>query len=328
MEIPTIAFKSVILKPNNRNSKNKVSVPEEHSLGHETLSLLLKSYQKSLETIKPLNACVIGFNGVGKTSVVESMKQSRLNPIYAVNHVEEDFAKINRSITVFDTPSYELDLSNVHPTKAILQNLITPDEIENVMEPIAEIIKRITPLKLSELYSISEFTDEFDFINQVGQRKGRLAPGGVTNMNEAADIVINDWNAGKMKYYTDPPKNIQIQNPIDNKWVEKINIKVIYDKEKEILYNLSDDNYNFSTFTGELNNIQVIITNQENNQDMDDNDTIMKDQEEDEEKPMKKEVKKPTKKVAQKPKSIKKNVNKNEDFNFATDFWDEEDQNM
>jgi len=80
-----------------------------------------------------------------------------------------------------------------------------------------------------------------------------------------------------LRYYTVPPKNLNIPNPISNEWVEKININLIYEKENEILFNLSDDTYNFSEFTGTLNNLTVDIignsdnvTNIENDEDMND----------------------------------------------------------
>jgi len=343
-DVPTIAFKSTI--PNLSAKKKRISVPEEESLGHETFSDILRNYFKSSGDTKPIQACVIGFHGVGKTQVIESLKKiSRLNPVYAVNHVEEDFATINKKIKIFDTEGYELDFDQIDETKAILQNLISPQDISDPSDAILEIIIRITPQKLSEIYSISEFEDVLDFLNQVGIRKGRLAPGGVTNIEDVVDLVLNDWNAGKLRYYTVPPKNLNIPNPISNEWVEKININQIYEKENEILFNLSDDTYNFSEFPGTLNNLTVDIignsdnvTNIENDEDMNDVNEIqthddlqddMEDVEEADKIPKKKNGKQTQKNQSQKkqpqtkPKSIKK-VNNGEDFNFATDFWEGE----
>jgi len=271
-----------------------------------------------------------------KNTSYRKFKKSRLNPVYAVNHVEEDFATINKKIKVFDTESYELDFDQIDETKAILQNLITPQDISDPSDAILEIIIRITPQKLSEIYSISEFEDVLDFLNQVAIRKGRLAPGGVPNVVDVVDLVLNDWNSGKLRYYTGPPKNLNISNPISNEWVEKININLIYEKENEILFNLSDDTYNFSEFSGTLNNLSVDIigksdnvTNSENDEDMNDVEEVqdknegMEDVEADKI-PKKKNGKQTVKKQPQtKPKSIKK-VNNGEDFNFTTDFWEGE----
>jgi len=305
-------------------------------LGHETISDILRNYLKSTGETKPIQACVIGFHGVGKTQVIESLKKSRLNPVYAVNHIEEDYATINKKIKIFDTESYELDFDQIDETKAILQNLITPQDISDPSDAILEIIMRITPQKLSEIYSISEFEDVLEFLNQVAIRKGRLAPGGVPNVVDVVDLVLNDWNSGKLRYYTSPPKNLNISNPISNEWVEKININLIYEKENEILFNLSDDTYNFSEFSGTLNNLSVDIigksdnvTNSENDEDMNDVEEVqdknegMEDVEADKI-PKKKNGKQTVKKQPQtKPKSIKK-VNNGEDFNFTTDFWEGE----
>ena len=40
----------------------------------------------------------------------------------------------------------------------------------------------------------------------VARKLGKLTKGGIPNHDMAARIVLNDWNSGKIKYFTLPPE--------------------------------------------------------------------------------------------------------------------------
>jgi nuclear GTP-binding protein len=42
----------------------------------------------------------------------------------------------------------------------------------------------------------------------VARKLGKLTKGGIPNHDMAARIVLNDWNSGKIKYFTLPPETV------------------------------------------------------------------------------------------------------------------------
>merc|ERR1712062_879862 len=50
------------------------------------------------------------------------------------------------------------------------------------------------------------FSDTAEFLAKLAIQLGKLKKGGVPDRNLAARIVLNDWNSGKLKYFTYPPQ--------------------------------------------------------------------------------------------------------------------------
>merc|ERR1712062_748874 len=50
------------------------------------------------------------------------------------------------------------------------------------------------------------FSDTAEFLAKLAIQLGKLKKGGVPDRNLAARIVLNDWNSGKLKYFTHPPQ--------------------------------------------------------------------------------------------------------------------------
>lgn len=79
------------------------------------------------------------------------------------------------------------------------------------------------------LYKISDFKNTTEFLCNLAQAKGKIKKvktlslkstfknthvffyklqGGAPNLDTAARMVIQDWNAGKIKYFTIPPIHV------------------------------------------------------------------------------------------------------------------------
>nr|CAD2172818.1 unnamed protein product [Meloidogyne enterolobii] len=55
-------------------------------------------------------------------------------------------------------------------------------------------------------YNIPEFDDCDSFLALLAKRSGRMKKGGRPDLNAAAKQVLNDWNSGKLHYFTEPPE--------------------------------------------------------------------------------------------------------------------------
>ena len=67
---------------------------------------------------------------------------------------------------------------------------------------------------------------------------GRLKKGGIPDQMVAARIVLNDWNSGKIKYYTYPPE--ECRNGTDDSNVVMEEAEIVSEFAKE--FNLDDLN--------------------------------------------------------------------------------------
>jgi hypothetical protein len=79
------------------------------------------------------------------------------------------------------------------------------DQLPNPLVAVERLIMRCDASQLSAVYEVGTFRDAIDFVHQVGIRRGRVRQGGVIDEDETARIVLQDWNDGRIGYYTLPP---------------------------------------------------------------------------------------------------------------------------
>ncbi len=74
-----------------------------------------------------------------------------------------------------------------------------------------------------QLYKISCFNkkSEEEFLSLVARRYGKLLKGGIPDRIAAGRIVLKDWNAGRIPFFTLPPKT-------DNKQIKDENVREDY----------------------------------------------------------------------------------------------------
>jgi nuclear GTP-binding protein len=77
-------------------------------------------------------------------------------------------------------------------------------------------------------YRIPEFTDCDHFLALLSRRFGRLKKGGRPDLSAAAKQVLNDWNSGKLRYYTEPPE----ENRTDDEQ-QQISMELVQEFAKE-----------------------------------------------------------------------------------------------
>lgn len=73
------------------------------------------------------------------------------------------------------------------------------------MAPVATILQRVPAQHLVHLYRIAPFEGADDMLAQVAHARGKLLKGGVPDVRTAARLVLQDWNDGRIAFYTRPP---------------------------------------------------------------------------------------------------------------------------
>ena len=96
-------------------------------------------------------------------------------------------------------PTYDSDSDIVIKGVVRAEKLAEPEMI------IPEVLSRVKKEYLIKTYDIKEWSDWEDFLDQVARKFGKLIKGGEGDIKQAAVMVINDIQRGKIPYFVPPP---------------------------------------------------------------------------------------------------------------------------
>jgi nuclear GTP-binding protein len=85
-------------------------------------------------------------------------------------------------------------------------------------------------------YKIGEFENTTGFLLQIAEKKGKLKKGGVLDLESAARTVIDDWNTGRIPYFTVPPaenESVHVDAQIVTDWSAEFDIDSLVVREAE-----------------------------------------------------------------------------------------------
>jgi len=215
-EFPTLAFKASTQNQKENLARSKISVTSatdqllqsSQCLGAEELMKLLGNYSRSLDVKTAIRVGVVGFPNVGKSSVINSLKRAQACDTGAVPGMTKQMqeVKLDKKIKMLDSPGIVMS-SSVDPVERVLRNCTRLDTAG--VEPslvVDRILARCTTQQIMLQYGVPNFKDATEFLTLMAQKLGRLKKGGIPDVEKAAAKVVEDWNQGKIRYYTQPPE--------------------------------------------------------------------------------------------------------------------------
>ncbi|CAI5701447.1 unnamed protein product [Peronospora effusa] len=222
---PTVAFKASTQNQMKHLSANfgradkagREAVSGSKAVGTEALMQLLKNYCRSHGVKTAITVGVIGYPNVGKSSVINSLKRSKAASVSSTaGHTKVmQEVHIDSKIKLLDCPGIVFDHSD--SSALLLRNCINTELMEDPVGAVQVLLTRCQPGQLAELYQLPVdtvsrcFKDAVQFLVLVAQAKGKLGKGGIPNRQAAARIVLQDWNRGKLPYFTPPPdQSVQV----------------------------------------------------------------------------------------------------------------------
>lgn len=214
-ELPCVAFKSSTQKQAANLGRRQLSAAADaglkgsECLGADALLQLLKNYARSADIKTAITVGVVGLPNVGKSSVINSLKRTRVAQVGNTPGVTKAVQEVHldKQVTLLDSPGVVFaDASAEGAAAAALRNAVKAEQLEDPALPVAEIVRRCPAKQLMTLYKVAAFEGADQFLQLVAQARGKLKRGGAVDTAAAARIVLQDWNDGRIPYFTLPPK--------------------------------------------------------------------------------------------------------------------------
>ena len=215
-QLPTIAFKASTQSQGSRLGQSSLSVKKSTDsqmqtskcVGAGTLTALLANYSRNRDIKTAVRVGVVGLPNVGKSSLINSLKRSRACGVGAVPGFTKVMQEVqlDSKVKLLDSPGMVLASGNMTDSSVALRNAIKVDTIDDPVTPVEAILQRCPKPQMMLQYHISDYNGTNEFLSLIARGMGRLKKGGVPDLFMAARMVLNDWNSGKIKYFTHPPE--------------------------------------------------------------------------------------------------------------------------
>jgi nuclear GTP-binding protein len=148
---------------------------------------------------------LIGYPNVGKSSVINTLKSKKVckvAPIAGETKVWQ-YITLMRRIYLIDCPGVVYPSEETDVEK-VLKGVVRVENVENPADYVASVLEKVKPEHIVKTYGIQEWKDYEDFLTKMAKKSGRLLKGGEPDLNAVAKMVLNDWQRGKIPYFTIP----------------------------------------------------------------------------------------------------------------------------
>ncbi|EKU23133.1 nuclear GTP-binding protein, partial [Nannochloropsis gaditana CCMP526] len=212
---PTVAFKSATQEQRvqlaqhggdaSKAGANLLS--RSGSVGAEALLQLLKNYSRSLDIKTSISVGVVGYPNVGKSSLINSLKRTKAAGVSSTPGFTRCMQEVqlDKHIKLLDSPGIVFDDSDVEGV--LLRNCVKVDSLPDPSAAVGALLQRCEAQDLMMIYALPAFdaTDVQGFLALLARKMGKLLRGGVPDRTAAARVLLQDWNTGKVPFYTKPP---------------------------------------------------------------------------------------------------------------------------
>ncbi|CAH7239071.1 guanine nucleotide-binding protein-like 3 [Phodopus roborovskii] len=207
-ELPTVVFKASTNMKSREKKMLKVKkkvVPFQSKLccGKEALCKLLRSFQQSCG--KDIQVGVVGFPNVGKSSIINSVKQERICTVGVPMGLTRSMqiVPLDKQVTIIDSPC--LIVSPCNSSAALA--LRSPVSIEALrpLEAASAILSQADSQQVVLKYTVPGYKDSLDFFTKLAQKRGLHQKGGTPNIESAAKLLWSEWTGASLGYYCHPP---------------------------------------------------------------------------------------------------------------------------
>ncbi|KYN03214.1 Guanine nucleotide-binding protein-like 3 like protein [Cyphomyrmex costatus] len=271
--LPAVAFKSSTQNQANRLGRRKLGKKRESMIqsntcfGAELLLSLLGNYCRNSNNVKTsIRVGVVGLPNVGKSSVINSLKRNKACNVGNIPGITKtmQIVQLDSKIKLLDSPGIVFANSdeNSDDTSVALKNAVRIQALKDPFKPATAILKRVSRQQIMELYDMQDFSTPDEFFAMKAARMGKYKKGGIPNATAAARGIIEDWNSGKIRYYTVPPEQsvCHISAEIVSQVAKEFDIESFAAEERMMLDNFATHSTNNPTDSALINSTGPVTT--------------------------------------------------------------------
>ncbi|KAJ8502774.1 hypothetical protein ONZ45_g11442 [Pleurotus djamor] len=207
-----------------------------HSFGKGSLIQLLRQFAQLHSDKKQISVGLVGYPNVGKSSVINTIKSSkvcRVAPVPGETKVWQ-YITLTRRIYLIDCPGIVPTSAKDDDTSTVLKGVVRVEALPTPSEHIPALLKRVKPVYLSRTYGMdlpnksdpSESWDPEVFLDRLARMKGRLLKHGEPDVDSVAKIVLSDWVRGRIPFFVPPPERSAELNAAEAKEAKKKGVDV------------------------------------------------------------------------------------------------------
>jgi nuclear GTP-binding protein len=214
---PTVTFKAArsgTHRPTHANTSAE-NAPEgllrsTHGVvGADELMQLLKNYARMNggQLKAHTTVGIVGYPNTGKSSVINSMKRHNSVSVGGRAGVTKLMQEVplDSKVTLIDSPGVVFEGSSEDPD-VVLRNVVRVESISDPVGVVEALIMKTPREALLEFYGADhDFSTPGEFLIHVAQTRGKLRRGSGLDIPSAAKSVIQDWTAGRFRYFVMPP---------------------------------------------------------------------------------------------------------------------------
>ena len=175
----------------------------------ELMSEKLKRYEEKGMSGRKLRAMVVGIPNVGKSSLINRIsgnKKAKVENRPGVT-VDKQWVATTLGIDLLDMPGVlwpKFDDRTVGENLAITGAITdTVLELEAVALALVSRMRSMYPALLSERYKLGDMSqyddiDDYELFRLIGKKRGFLISGGEINEERTANMLLDEFRAGKL----------------------------------------------------------------------------------------------------------------------------------
>lgn len=198
-----------------------------HSFGKGSLIQLLRQFSQLHSDKKQISVGFIGYPNVGKSSVINTLKSSKVCKVAPVPGETKvwQYITLTKRIYLIDCPGIVPTSAHDSQTSIALKGVVRVEALPTPSEHIPTLMERVKPLYLSRTYDVplpnpedpTQGWDPEEFLDKLARMKGRLLKGGEPDKDSVAKIILGDWVRGRIPFFVPPPERPEELNQAEEK---------------------------------------------------------------------------------------------------------------
>lgn len=175
--------------------------------GKGSLIELLRQYAKLHSDRKQISIGLIGYPNVGKSSVVNTLKNKKVATVAPIPGETKvwQYITLTKKIYLIDCPGIVPPNQNDTPQDLVLRGTVRVENVENPEQYIPGVLARVKQHHLERTYLMKGWTNHFEFLEMIARKSGKLLKGGEPDLDGVAKTVLNDFVRGKIPHFIPPP---------------------------------------------------------------------------------------------------------------------------